>query len=269
MNASISAFSIPQLPNVSLVAFYQNKPSQLTNLIQTIIAEINRSSLSKSNFLNYQLEQIHGTILGCEGVSTSLGIINKWFYEFRQKTRYVNLSGWLNFLQNQVKFPIIIRFGGYHPQVNYHFLSRQQHPSIRTFQLQSSGEDNFVPVLIGWSFTEQKITLDIEKLRRQAQQFNLLHKYHQTPNSIDNDFYLRLGTIKGKLSANEIFLIEQKIRENLQLQPPFYVSINQNDLAFVKYQDLTLPLETTEILPLTEATETKLQRLYANSDTTK
>lgn len=269
MTTSISMFSIPPIPNVSLVAFYQNKPSQLTNLIKIIFNCLNQFSINKSHFTNYQIEQIHGTILGCEGLSTQLGIINKWLLESRQETKYINLSGWLDYLQNQVKFPLVIRFGGYQSEVNYHFLSRKQHPSIRTFQIQSLGEEKFIPVLIGWSFVESKITLEIENIRRQAQQFNLLHKYHQIPNSIDNDFYLRLGTITGKLSVEEIALIEQEVREILQSQPPVYVSTNQNDLAFVRYQDLTLPLETTEILPLTEATEAKLQQLYPNSDTAK
>ncbi|BAU64585.1 hypothetical protein STA3757_19570 [Stanieria sp. NIES-3757] len=269
MTTSIYTYSIPQIPNVSLVAFYHNKPSQLTNLINTVINCLNKFLNNKSHFTNYQIEQIHGTIIGCEGLSTQLGIINKWFYEYRQEIRYLNLSAWLNYLQNQVRFPIVIRFGGYQSEVDYHFLSRNQHPSIRTFQVQSLEEEKFIPVLIGWSFVEPKITLEIDNIRRQAQQFNLLHKYHQIPDSIDNDFYFRLGTITGKLSIEEIALVEQEIREILQSQPPVYVSINQNDLAFVRYQDLALPLETTEILPLTEATEAKLQQLYPNSATAK
>jgi hypothetical protein len=269
MNAAISAFSLTQFSNVSLVAFYQNKPYQLTNLIQAIITYLNQFLPEKSNFTSYQIEQIHGTIIGCEGLLNQAGIINKWFYKSRRETRYINLSGWLDYLQTKVKFPILIRFGGYQSEVDYHFLSRKQHPSLRTFQLQLSGEQNFIPVLIGWSFAEPQITLEIENIRHQAQQFNLLHKYHQIPNNIDNDFYLRLGTITGELSANEISLIEQEIRKHFQSQPPIYVSIHQNDLAFVRYQDLTLPLNTTEILPLPEATETKLKQLYENSEIVK
>jgi hypothetical protein len=261
MIASASSFSIPHLPNVSLVAFYQRKPSQLTNLIQKLLIYLTKSKIIKAKFISYQLEQIHATIIGCEGLTTPLGIINKWFYEYRQETRYLNLSGWLDYLQKQVDFPLTIRFGGYQTGVDYNFLSREQHPSIRSFQLRSSGEDIIIPVLMGWSFANKNITWEIENIRRQAQQFNLLHKYHQFPQSIDNDFYLRLGTITGKLETKEMMIIEQEIKEILQSQS-VNISLRLDDLAFVKYQHLTLPLATTEILPVVEATEDKLQQLY-------
>lgn len=261
MTANLSTFSIPHLPNVSLVAFYQNKPSQLSNLIQKLIDYLTAEPIIKSKFTNYQIEQIHGTVIGCEGLCTNLGIINKWFYELRQEIRYCDLAGWIYYLQ-QINFPIIIRFGGYQTKVDYQFLSRQQHPAIRTFQLQQTGEQTLIPVLIGWSFDNQKITLELEQIRRHAQEFNLLHKYHSTTNSIDNDFYLRLGTIVGEFNPQQISWLEQEIRNFLQAQVPVDIYLDRNDLAFVRYEDLNLSLSTTEMLPLTQATATKLQQFY-------
>ena len=53
------------------------------------------------------------------------------------------------------------------------------------------------------------ISFAIDDLRRNLQQFNLLHQDHQTPDAIDNDFYLRLGTISGKLSSEVIQAIRR------------------------------------------------------------
>lgn len=70
--------------NVSLVAFYRNKPPQLTALIDELQTYLDRTSLLKGKFQSYPLEQIHGTIIGCEGIKTKQGIISKWFLENRQ-----------------------------------------------------------------------------------------------------------------------------------------------------------------------------------------
>ena len=240
--------------NVSLVAFYGKKSPQLTALIgelQTYLAEL---KLVDAQFIAYQLEQVHGTILGCKGLKTELGIINYWFYERRQGTKYVNLSGFIDYVQTSDTLPLMIRFGGYNPHVDYDFLSRDRHPFIRSFQLQKSAENTFIPILIGWSFKDNLITHNIDKLRRDAQQFNLLHKYHFTTDAIDNDFYLRLGTITGKLAPEKIEVIENDLRHLLLTKSPTYIALDRDNLALVKYQDLSLTPATTEVLPVSTAT---------------
>lgn len=102
----------------------------------------------------------------------------------------------------------------------------------------------------------------INKLRRDLQQFNLLHKYHTTPEAIDNDFYLRLGTIDRQLTSEEIREIATDIRNTLEAQPALYIPINLNDLAFAQYQDLTLSLATTKVIPAAEITASQLKQLY-------
>jgi hypothetical protein len=258
----MSLISIRDLPNVSLVAFYSNKPSQLAVLLDELQVYLSETKILKGKFSSYQLEQVHGTIIGCEGLKTEAGIINKWFYEKRQEIRYLDISGWLNYLLHSDRLPIQIRFGGYSLDKNYGFLSRNQHPYHRSFQLQPSKETEKIPVLIGWSYLRDGISLDIDNLRRNAQKFNLLHKYHNLPEAIDNDFYLRLGTITSSLSQDEIATIERDIRDILLVKSPVYLSIALENLAFVQYRDLSLPPQTTKILPLSEATVSKLEELY-------
>ena len=247
--------------NVSLVAFYGDKPPQLVTLIQKLQTYLADCKLIKDCFIPYQLQQVHGTIIGCEGLKTESGIINKWFYERRQENKYIDISGLIDYLQHQIDLPITIRFGGYDRTSNYNFLSRDRHLYFRSFQLQPA-QTQTIPVLIGWSW-DNGVTLAIDNLRRNLQQFNLLHKYHQTPTAIDNDFYLRLGTIDRQLTSEEIEAIATKIRNLLAAQPPTYIPITLKDLVFARYQDLLLTPATTQVIPVTEISADLLQQLYS------
>ncbi|MGF1542002.1 MAG: hypothetical protein ACFCU5_16400 [Pleurocapsa sp.] len=247
--------------NVSLVAFYGTKPLDFIKLILDLQKYLQTSQLVAGGFIGYQLEQIHGTIIGCEGLRTERGIISKWFYESKNETRYIDLANLIKYLNCCPSLPLKIRFGGYDRHKDYGFLSRGLHPFERSFQLQSLSDGTIVPVLMGWSLLDNRITLEIDDLRRSFQQFNLLHKYHQKPDAIDNDFYLRLGTIEGKISTKDKNKIETDIREILSKQAVDLV-LDKNNLAFAQYRDLSLTLETTKILPVTESNLEKLKELY-------
>ena len=247
--------------NVSLVAFYGEKPPLLITLIQLLQTYLANCELILDRFIPYHLKQVHGTIIGCEGFKTESKIINKWFYECRQETKYIDIPRLVNHLQYQINLPLTIRFGGYDRTSNYNFLSRQQHLYFRSFQLQQT-QTQTIPVLIGWSW-DNDVTLAIDDLRRNLQQFNLLHKYHQTPEAIDNDFYLRLGTIDRQLTSQEIDAIATEIRNLLATQPPFYIPITLSDLAFARYRDLLLTPATTKVIPVTDISTDRLQLLYS------
>ncbi|MEM8674815.1 MAG: hypothetical protein AAGF83_13220 [Cyanobacteria bacterium P01_G01_bin.67] len=249
------------MKNLSLVAFYGHKPQPLINLIQKLQESIANHSLIQHQFIPYQLEQVHGTIIGCEGITIESGIVSYWFRSRRQEDRYINFSGLIDYLQHQINFPLRIRFGGYQRHQEYNFRSREQHLYLRSFQLQDSAEQT-IPVLIGWSWRKELISLEIDNLRRNLQQFNLLHKYHYTPDAVDNDFYLRLGTINSRLTSTEIAVIATDIRNLLKTQP-FYIPINLKDLAFTQYQDLLLTPATTKVIPVAEITVDRLEQLYS------
>ncbi len=246
--------------NLSLVGFYGDKPGQLINLIQKLQTCLT-NQLIKNKFVPYQLEQVHGTIIGCEGYKTEVGVIDKWFYERREETRYIDFPGLVNYLQNRVDFPLNIRFGGCDRHTDYNFLSRNQHLYERSFQLQPA-ENQTIPVLIGWSWSNNSVSLAVDNLRRDLQQFGLLHKYHTTPDDIDNDFYLRLGTINANLSAEDIETVAKDVRNWLETQTPLYIPITINDLAFAQYQDLLLTPATTQIFPVAEIITSQLEQLY-------
>ena len=252
---------IPELPGVSLVAYYGNKPLELQQLIvelQQIIKDI------ATNFIAYDIKQVHATIIGCEGVKTKSGIINKWFYSLRNEIRYINYAGLLNYFLTSQILPLNICFGGYQLNTDYKFLSRDRHPADRSFQLQTSQNNTLIPIVIGWSLQEQIITTDIDRIRLDLQQFNCLHKYHKNPDDVDNDVYLRLGTIIGEFTLELITTIKQKVDRYLQHQKPTIVPLSKDNLAIVKYQNLSLPISTTEIYSLPDLYNNPklIQKLY-------
>ena len=252
------------LGNVSLVAFYGHKPTSLIDLIQKLQKYLANHSLIQDNFIPYRLEQVHGTIIGCEAISTELGVVSHWFRTRRQEDRYIDFSGLIDYLQYQINFPINIRFAGYNRHREYNLRSREQHLYQRSFQLQS-GEQT-IPVVIGWSWHSDRISLEIDNLRRNLQQFNLLHKYHDTPEAVDNDFYLRIGTINSRLNNTKIESIAVEMRNLLETHPALDLALNLGDLAFAHYQDLLLTPATTRIFPVTEITAQQLEQLYSSEN---
>jgi hypothetical protein len=259
-------FHISDFSGVSLVAYFYNKPTELQQLILDLQQHLQMSFAN--NFIPYNLKQVHATIIGCEGIKTEKGIINQWFYTLRNEVRYIDYYGLFDYFLKGNILPLDIYFGGYKPKINYQFLSRNQHPSDRSFQLQVLGKNTFIPVLMGWSMENNVITTKIEQIRRDLQQFNYLHKYHQSSQDIDNDFYLRLGTITGNFTSDFIINIQQKINYYLQNATKNKISLDRANLDLVKYQDSTLPIATTEIYSLSYLKENRdliqhlIQQLY-------
>jgi hypothetical protein len=246
---------IPNFPNVSLVAFYGNKSPEFRRLIQKLQQQL--SNLLPGVFECYPLESIHATLLGCEGVKTERGILSQWFLERREESRIVDFHGFLNFIRNCSQFPMNIRFGGYEFSVDYGFNSHHKHPYERSFYFQ-----NDIAVLIGWPIKMETIMMNINHLRRSAENYNLLHKYHGNPDAVDNDCYLRIGLLNSTISAEKRQEVEQKIQEYLRRRLPLEQVISLDNLSFVQYNNYTLPLATTQVVPLKKATPEKLEQLY-------
>ena len=259
-SSNIIRSAIHSTANVSLVAFYGDKPPQLAALIQKLQNHLAQSVSIRYGFTPYKMEQVHGTIIGCEGFKTETGVVNTWFHQRIQADACIDLPGLIDYLHQRVDLPLTIRFGGYHRRQNYHFLSRDRHPYFRSFQLQHKTTE-IVPVLIGWSWNDG-VSPILDELRHELQQFNLLHKYYVEPDTVDNDFYLRLGTIDAALPFDEMKAIATDIRNLLETLPPWDISLNLEDLAFARYQHFTLPPETTTTMPLAETTVSKIERFY-------
>ena len=248
----------PKISNVSLVAFYGEKPAPLIQLLENIQNYLTQLPY----FTPYQIEQIHSTVLGCEGFKTTEGIISQWFYSRRQEIRYLDCDNWLKYLEDGSFCPLNICFAGYKRDRDYNFLSRNQHPYYRSFQLQKINETSYIPILIGWTKKNELITRDLDNLRRDAQQFNFLHKYHSQAHSIDNDCYLRLGTIYNSLPTETIATLENQIQQLLSQSLAINLTLSSKDLGFTQYLEPSLPLATTKFISLPKITTEQLLSLY-------
>ena len=248
--------------NLSLVAFYGQKDLLLQRLISDLQQQL--QNYLADYFVPYEIEQVHATIIGCEGIKTQSGIINKWFYKLRNEVRYIDYTGLVNYFCSSKALPLQIYFGGYKSTKDYQYISKNQHPCDRSFQLQKSVDNSFIPILIGWSQKAQIISTDIEQIRRELQQFNCLHKYHKTLQDTDNDLYLRIGTVAANCPLDLILAAQQEIISYLQDTSPIIISLKLDNLAIVQYQKLSLPISTTKVCYLTDLKSNleKLQKLY-------
>jgi hypothetical protein len=247
--------SIPNTPNVSLVAFYGTKPLAFQLLIESLQKRL--SEALKDKFESYPIEQVHSTIIGCEGLKTEKGILSKWFLENRGEERYINLADFLTFVRQGDRLPIPIKIGGYDSEINYNFFSQNKHPFQRSFQFVG----NFA-VLMGWSCQDRKISFDLDRFRLECQNFNLLHKYHKQIDSVDNDCYMRIGVLKEKPSEGKVQDIEREIQDILRVISPIYLSLDIDSLSFLGYQDLSVPVITTKIVSLRDANKETIEKLY-------
>jgi hypothetical protein len=172
-----------------------------------------------------------------------------------------------DFLSSCNYFPFQVQFGSFENR-DYPFQSRGVRPYERSFSLQ--GE---TPVLIGWpigaeecdgndSFSQtarcDKGTRTyprlLEDLRRSAQSFNVLHRWHREPADVDNDLYLRLGIIENECLRSQSDLLEDEMRKILGAPPPMIVTLTLSDLAVVSYpaEDDTLPDARSRAFQLTD-----------------
>jgi|GEM_PF-1001173 hypothetical protein len=252
-----SPIIVPETPNVSLVSLCGKKPPDFEALLLLLQGYL--SNAFPQQFTALSLSQIHGTLLGCEGAKTPQGIVSQWFLKRRNQLRYLNLNGFLDAIHHFESLSVQIRIAGYHSTIDYGFHSRDQHPYIRSFQFQ-----NHDAVLMGWPYYQSRFPEDLGEFRQAAQQFNLLHKY-QPQQGIDNDFYLRIGSVDPTVPESQLTAVEIKIQEILRTQSPILLTLNHSSIALVQYQDLSLPPQTTQIFSLEEITRDTWAKLYPDA----
>lgn len=265
--------SIPETPNVTLVSFYGSKPPELEALVLELQQQISETEALGRAFEVYASEQVHATLLGCEGLRTRGGVLSKWFYERRGEERYVDLHGFIHYVRASGRLPLTVRLGGFRPDVEYGFDSRNQHPFERSFQFQKEkdpggrGQDLYIPVLMGWPCRGRLFPPDLDRLRLGAQSFNLLHKFHARPEAVDNDLYLRLGVLRNLTpeGAGALRELEGRIRNSLRERTPVHVSVETGNVAFARYEETTLAPGSTRRVALREATAADLEALYPGS----
>lgn len=244
--------------DVTLVAYYGDKPPLITKLISDAINKISRRL--GQGFVPYSLQQVHGTIIGLEGRRAGKHIINTNYAKLQNERRSVDLKAAFQILKKKSLLPIEVTMGGFIDGGPYSFTSRGAVPYMRSFSVQGTNT-----VVMGWPYINGKYTKSLDKLRRAFNAVNILHKYHASPTSEDNDFYFVLGNIVNE-KVDQIQLLEAQghLRSYFASLKPVSIPISCDCLRVVAYIDEILTPETSCSFTLHEAEEkvNLIQSLY-------
>lgn len=263
----MAEITIPESPNLALVAFYEKtrslKPDAFASLIegvqQSIREVLERNGVDPSTFEAYEREQVHATVLGCEGASTRQGILSKWFLEKRGQRRYLDCENLLRHFRCDSNLPIRVRFCGFRQHSEFPFRSRGEHPYFRSFQIRT---DNDSAVLVGWPSEGGRYPPALDRLRVAGQKYNALHKFHESPEAVDNDCYVVLGRFTSLPSRRIREKIEKRTRDMLAGTNEICAAIDRSTLSLVRYRDTALSLENTDVWQLDGISAHEMRRLY-------
>ena len=222
---------------LTLVAFYGKKNDHPLWVFIKQLQDKITLNLEARNFIPYDLEKIHGTIIGLEGRRTGNEIVNENYLKKYDELRSMNLKGLIDFILNDDKiFPICVKIGGYKEEKKYSFKSSGKHPFLRSFSIQKK-----IVVAMGWPVKKINNKLiypsNIDRLRRTCNAFNVLHKYHNSPQSYDNDLFFVLGNVREGLNNNLLETCEIQIRNDLATSSLPPIEISQNDLKVIAYSE--------------------------------
>jgi len=238
----------------TIVALYGNKPDEMSALLtdcQNTVAE-----LLGSRFRKYDIEQIHGTVVGLERDDREpQRFLNRNFRTRRDVQVQMDFDGLLRFLRDGGHVPFQLQIGGFQDR-DYPFVSRGTRPFNRCFSLQRKNI-----VLMGWPLRGMPLTdvpssptalvqearlypLTLDTMRRGAQRYGVLHSYHAKPEDMDNDFFFRIGMVDDPSSVAPSLktCLHTTMRNALAALPPLVVNIELPDLHVVFYDSEELPL---------------------------
>ena len=244
---------------LTLVSHYGPKGEHYPELRSVISALHTRLSESLGpGFRACDLDQVHGTIVGLEGVPERDGIHSLWFKENFHKDRKMDFEGLLECLRSGTAGEFTIRVGGWKPAEEYGFLSRGQHPYLRSFSIRGG-----IAVAMGWPFRKGRYCRSLYRLRKRLETFGTLHKWH-TGEFRDNDFFFVLGRITADgVDESVLASVSKGVREMLETTE-HRVEISRETLSLVAYVDPELPRATSKTFSLTDPAVTPgfLEGLY-------
>lgn len=215
---------------ISAVALYGPKPEPVRGFL-TGVQELVAEHIG-GGFRPYSLEQIHGTIIAFNGVPDpdSGAIVNEYYLEHTGVRVEMDIDLAMRILAEHFARPLRVRFGGCRPGESAPFLSRGQHPFERAFSVQGNAI-----VLIGWPTADG---WPLDRLRRDMNAANVLHRYHRREDDVDDDFYLVVGH-HADASAGALEQAVGGVREKLAADP-IEIEVGVGDVKIVAADSHTL-----------------------------
>jgi hypothetical protein len=198
---------------VSAVALYGPKTGEVRNLLESVQATI--AQQLGAAFLPYTVEQIHGTLIGLNGVREPAtgALISQFYLEHRGARCIMDFGRVLQILEDHLSPPFIVRIGGFGPRDEVTFTSQRKHLHERSFSAR-----NGAFVLIGWpiiTLRSEGKRKPLDELRRSMNDANVLHSHHVAATDVDNDFYLVLGHYTNTPEST-LAETERMVRADLQ-----------------------------------------------------
>src|SRR5437867_2311360 len=125
---------IPGRMQVTLVSHYGPKSGKVLELVRVCQETLSRNL--GAAFRSYEVEQVHGTIIGLEGKRIGNTVKNQNSERLALPNCAVDPNGLLHFLRTGLSSSLQIRVGGFRQDVNWGFASQGRHPYLRSFSIQ-------------------------------------------------------------------------------------------------------------------------------------
>jgi hypothetical protein len=225
---------------LTIVAYYDRKPSELTSLIlqlQDMVFERLDGNLRRRN-----IDEVHATIIQVSGpLSECPERPSVW-------QSFAPLAGELK--RRLRAMPLTIRFGGYDP-LDHRAMSRGRSLYERSLTVEGRGD----LVLIGWPADERDgapISPALDQMRRGLQTFGVRHKYHDTSSAVDADLHLVIGHLISPRAQNIDPQIENTmiVAREFMRRTPITVPLTDRHLQVIRYIDGALPRESSIAMSL-------------------
>lgn len=203
----------------------------------------------RERFHPYTLDQIHSTLIRLDGrIHLETGrLVNQHYLELTGVPRAIGHAKALEILTAHFATPLRVRIGGFRPNESAKFSSRGQPPYERMF----SAQDGSL-VLVGWPETTVMNGVSrkpLDDLRREMNEANILHWYHESWTDVDNDFHLVIGRYNAvsRHKANETVRdVSRYLSQHLTL-----IEVGLNEVAVVAADSPTLaPARLVSRLPI-------------------
>ena len=237
-----------QLTLVALFGEKEDEFPELCHLIEDLQSGI-ATVLGEASFDPYSEQRVHGTIIGLEGERMGGAVVNRDVSQALGQPRAIELRSAVDFLldPNDV-LPVFVQIGGFGKNTRYPFTSQGRHPYLRSFSIQGS-----IAVAMGWPREDGLYTSGIDRLRRAFNRFNIYHKYHDSDDAFDDDFFFVLGNVVNGLEANALAQCETQMRILISQRDIGPITIGKDQLKIVAYDEGDTTFEHATAFTLEDA----------------
>lgn len=257
-SAEEGAERVPDLPTrqATLVAWYGEKDDELRRFIADVQKVLAKALDEK--FEPYAEAQVHATIIGLETAQLDGRRIGANFFLARDIEHEIDPARVLELVRDTPFLPLTLRIGGHRPDAPPDFVSRGEHPYVRSFGIRGDAA-----VAMGWPAVDGAWNSSLDDLRREFRAAGFLHKWHAREDDVDNDGYFVLGRAAvADIPPEEIARVEKRVRERLA-EHTVDVPLRREDLSVVTYEDVRLPLETSRAWRVADLSAGELAKILA------